>query len=102
MDPTCIDIELNNTYSGYSMSAASKLQHSTQLFSKLFAAAVLLPCALQVQAARAPREVRADVKKYPYLLLSTLDDWQSCTGNPGQEAAGFPCLQVNRTNTELH
>ncbi|WIA42609.1 hypothetical protein OEZ86_008583 [Tetradesmus obliquus] len=39
------------------------------------------------------QEVRSDVKQHPYLLLSTLDDWQSCTGNPSQEAAGFPCLQ---------
>eukprot|EP00882_Tetradesmus_deserticola_P002360 GHRQ01002518.1.p1 GENE.GHRQ01002518.1~~GHRQ01002518.1.p1 ORF type:complete len:685 (+),score=199.38 GHRQ01002518.1:243-2297(+) len=39
------------------------------------------------------QEVRSDVKKHPYLLLSTLDDWQSCTGNPSQETAGFPCLQ---------
>ncbi|WIA22167.1 hypothetical protein OEZ85_004501 [Tetradesmus obliquus] len=42
------------------------------------------------------QEVRSDVKQHPYLLLSTLDDWQSCTGNPSQEAAGFPCLQVGQ------
>jgi hypothetical protein len=39
------------------------------------------------------QEVRSDVEKYPYLLLSSLEDWQSCTGNPSQEAAGFPCLK---------
>jgi hypothetical protein len=50
------------------------------------------PCCLRFQL----QEVRSDVKQHPYLLLSTLDDWQSCTGNPSQEAAGFPCLQVGR------
>lgn len=38
------------------------------------------------------QEVRYDSKKYPYLLLSTVKDWQDCTGNPSQEGAGFPCL----------
>lgn len=38
-------------------------------------------------------EVRYDVKKFPYLLLNSLKDWQDCTGNPSQEVAGFPCLQ---------
>jgi hypothetical protein len=38
------------------------------------------------------QEVRYDVQKYPYLLLGSLKDWQECTGNPSQEAAGFPCL----------
>lgn len=36
--------------------------------------------------------MRYDVQKYPYLLLGSLKDWQECTGNPSQEAAGFPCL----------
>eukprot|EP00878_Enallax_costatus_P008301 GHUV01008678.1.p1 GENE.GHUV01008678.1~~GHUV01008678.1.p1 ORF type:complete len:306 (+),score=26.08 GHUV01008678.1:518-1435(+) len=39
------------------------------------------------------QEVRSDVEKYPYLLLASLSDWQSCSGNPSQEAAGFPCLR---------
>lgn len=38
------------------------------------------------------QEVRYDSKKYPYLLLGSLKDWQECTGNPSQEDAGFPCL----------
>lgn len=36
--------------------------------------------------------MRSDPKKYPYLLLGSLKDWQQCSGNPSQEAAGFPCL----------
>lgn len=47
----------------------------------------LLFCRFKLQ------EVRSDVGKYPYLLLSSLSDWQSCSGNPNQEAAGFPCLK---------
>lgn len=39
------------------------------------------------------KEIRHDVEKHPYLLLASLADWQSCTGTPSQEAAGFPCLK---------